>query len=427
MMALQPHRELHLNRGSIHICSSFSADGRCTDVQCSLLHICRAWLGGNCHKAVCSLPHSLHTPQNLSVLTRIGISDIPSCDDYLRYEVSVILPQLCIHYALGKCIKPNCIKLHMCKRLLLNGRCSLPGCRHSHSFSPRERNILNKRLVHVPPEKSLSATPARTLQTLLADVLCADGQCISECSCFGSLRGTRTEHPSAVISLEASAARALENQPQLFYSSDESASANADNDSQSVYSASSNPSTAQWFTNPRVRSLRPPNPKARATPNPTPSPSFNPYAAALPPGAVHRASASASAPPPLLSAALTPGAVSAASVFGTILCANDVVQYLMRRGGWCPWHEFAAHFQITNRGDYFEMQRWLKSRQQADLSFCSQNIDWIRPVSYKSTGEVVDEVCNCTLVHTRTSNNDFDIKKSDYSVIIQHPLTVPFL
>ena len=231
-MALRPHRELNLKRGSIHICFSFSTDGRCTDVQCCSLHICRAWLGGNCNKAACSLPHSLHTPKNLSVLTRIGISDIPSCDDNLRYEVSVILPQLCIHYALGACIKPKCTRLHMCKQLLLNCRCSLPHCPHSHSFSPRERSILSKRFVHVPPENSLFATPASTLQTLLSDVLCADGQYISECSCFGSRRGTRTEGPSAVVSLEASAARALENQPQLFYSSDESASASAsaDND-----------------------------------------------------------------------------------------------------------------------------------------------------------------------------------------------------
>ena len=80
------------------------------------------------------------------------------------------------------------------------------------------------------------------------------------------------------------------------------------------------------------------------------------------------------------------------TVYGTITCADDVIRYLVRRDGWAPWRELIADFQIG--GDYFEMRQWLKDRQKTDYTFCSQDSDWIRPVSYEYFGnfERVDEV-----------------------------------
>ena len=142
MLTTHLYRQLNINRGSIHICSSFSADGRCSDSQCSSLHICRAWLAGNCSKdkTACFLPHTFRNLQNLSVLSSSGlqVADLPACDDNLRIEISGVFPQQCIDYSRGGCLNLNCNRLHMCKQLLLKGYCSLPGCSQWHFFSRRE-------------------------------------------------------------------------------------------------------------------------------------------------------------------------------------------------------------------------------------------------------------------------------------------------
>lgn len=354
-MASYIHRDLYLPRGIVHICSALSSDGRCSDTQCCALHVCRSWLGANCRSTVCPLPHSLRTPENLRVLTRLGFSEsnLPACDDHLRRRIAILFPQLCIHYALGQCIKSNCTELHMCKELLLRGLCSNPNCRHSHSFSLRERSILKRHLVFLPPQKLLDTIPARNLQTLLADVLCADGLYESVCSCVGGTDSTRTEPHSGLRDTSHGAH-----------------ASSTDEDTQSVHSISSMAGH--------------PNPKARIPSNPNPS--LHPDGTDSSPS--HSAGASAQ-PPSSCSTATT----STSTAYGSITCANDVVRYLLRRGGWSPWHVFAVHFQIGD--DYFELQQWLESRQQVDSSFCSQKSDWIRPVLYETTdreGEVVDEV-----------------------------------
>ncbi|MCP6769094.1 hypothetical protein NL529_30035, partial [Klebsiella pneumoniae] len=40
MLTSHSYLPLNIKRGTLHICSSFSADGRCSDSQCSALHIC---------------------------------------------------------------------------------------------------------------------------------------------------------------------------------------------------------------------------------------------------------------------------------------------------------------------------------------------------------------------------------------------------
>ena len=173
-------------------------------------------------------------------------------------------------------------------------------------------------------------------------------------------------HPDRIVTFGTTATRALASFPE-----------GEDKDTQSVHS------TAPVFM--------PPIP--RATLNPLSS-SFN-YGTAL--GEVHDHRTSASAPLPYVLSPHTTPAVS--TVYGNITCADDVIRYLVRRGGWAPWREFIADFQIG--GDYFEMRQWLKDRQKTDYSFCSQNSDWIRPVSYEYFGnfERVDEVLICFIIY----------------------------
>ena len=95
-------------------------------------------------------------------------------------------------------------------------------------------------------------------------------------------------------------------------------------------------------------------------------------------GEVHESRTSASEPIPPVPSPHTSTAVPTA--YGTITCADDVIRYLIRRGGWAPWRDLIAEFHIG--GDYSEMLQWLRDRRQTDDSFCSQNSDWIHLVTY---------------------------------------------
>ena len=403
-MSNQVHIQLKIKRGSIHICSAHASNASCWNFHCASLHVCRAWLAGNCRTPECSLVHSLRTIQNTQALKAIGVNELPQCDENLRYEVAIVFPQLCVYYVLGKCNQPTCFKLHMCKELLLNGSCSRQGCQLNHSFGPRERNILFKRGVKIPPENAIGNTSPHTLQTTLADVLCADGSHVKTCACQVPKHRTRNRHRAPGAAGAASVA-------------DSSESANDDSnddDTRSVHSqASSRPSndcklpvgasgyvgypTSTAVTNSAnaAKSQSGANHKGGYTSSITGAPNLtnSANASAASTGQRHGAAANertrhdernASS----LTNIAPPAAVSDA--YGAIKNVSSIVKYLLLRGGWAPWAEFTDHFKISQ--DFFAMMKWLLAKQKLDVSFTGKKADWIRPVNYKNQNPVPDEV-----------------------------------
>ena len=184
-MSGSSHQILNLQRGSLQICSSFSLYARCSDEQCLSLHVCRAWLAGNCRTLGCPLPHDLRSLYNLAAFSHTDMLDLPKCDENLRSEVAATFAQLCIFYTLAQCTLPSCNRLHMCREWLRTGRCSSL-CQLSHNFTTRERNILNNFQVQIPPDIALGNMSPRGIQAILANLICADGPYVklSTCNCF---------------------------------------------------------------------------------------------------------------------------------------------------------------------------------------------------------------------------------------------------
>ena len=400
-MSVQSHHQLKITRGSIHICPAYATNASCRNFPCASLHVCRAWLAGNCRKRECPLDHSLRTAQNALALAAVGVKELPQCDENLRYEVAIIFPQLCIHYILGKCNQPTCFKLHLCKELLLNGRCTLPNCKLNHSLGPRERNILVKRGVKIPPENAIGNTSPRTLQTLFTDVLCADGNHVKGCPCKVPKQRTRTKKKAPGAAGAASVADSSE--------SGNDDDNDDDNDTRSVHSqASSRPSND--FKLPVGASRFGGYPAFTAVPDPKGDAKFqygaNPYGGYLTSiagakNSVNSANASAAATGQRHGATANDWVSSlmkeardstapVSDVYGSIKNVSSIVKYLLRRGGWAPWAEFIDHFKISP--DFFAMMKWLLAKQKKDFSFTGQKADWIRPVNYKNQNAVPDEV-----------------------------------
>ena len=378
------HRQLKITRGSIHICSAYAINASCKNFHCNSLHVCRAWLAGNCRNSECSLVHSLRTDHNKQVLAAVGVSELPQCDENLRYEVAIIFPQLCAYYALGKCKRPNCFKLHMCKELILNGRCTHQNCLLNYSFEQRERNILVKRGIKIPTEIAIGNTSHRTLQTLLTDVLCAGGSHAKLCSCKVPKGPTRNKNRAPGAASAASVADSSGSENDDYDLNDD------DNDTRSVHShASGRPAKDSQSGANRYGGFSSFTPSAQNSID-----SANASVASadrLPRDAVadNNYTESLFNFIDLLDVTRAP-ATAVSDANGAIKNVSSIVKYLLRRGGWAPWAEFTDHFKISQ--DFDAMKEWLLAKQKQDVSFTGQKADWICPVNYKNKNSKPDEV-----------------------------------
>ena len=397
-MSNQIHIQLKIKRGSINICPAYATNASCRNFHCASLHVCRAWLAGNCQMFKCPLVHSLRTAQNAQALAAVGANELPQCDENLRYEVAIIFPQLCIFYVLGKCNQPKCFKLHLCKELLLNGRCTLPNCKLNHSFGARERNILDKRDVKIPPEIAIGNTSPRTLQTLFTNVLCADGNHVKSCLCKIPKQSTRNRSPGAAGA--ASVADSAE-------SGDDNSNDN-DKDMQPVNSQTPSrpslesklPSSANRYGGyPTSTALQNSanDAKCRAGANRNGDfPSSNPLAPTL--ANLWKASSASTGQPSSAAAKdrsslrnqtrAPPAAFS--DSYDAMKNVSSIVKYLVPRGGWAPWAEFTDHFKLSP--DFIALKQWLRAKHKQDLSFTGGKFDWIRPINYNDGNAVPDEV-----------------------------------
>ena len=393
-MSNQVHIQLKIKRGSIHICSAHATNASCRNFHCASLHVCRAWLAGNCRAPGCRLGHNLRTTQNTQALKAVGVNELPQCDENLRYEVAIIFSQLCFYYLLGKCNHPTCFKLHVCKGLLLNGSCSRPDCQLNHSFGPRERNILVKRGIKIPLENAIGNTSPHTLQMLLTDVLCADGSHVKTCACQVPKHPTQTRHraPGAADAASVADSSESENDDSNDDVSDtrsvhSQASSRPSNDSKLPVGASRySTSTAVTNSTNDAKSHSGANRYSSAVPR-TPNSAYSANASAASPGQRHGAAANDWS---LLmnETRAPPAAVS--DVYGAIKNVSSIVKYLLCRGGWAPWAEFTDQFKISQ--DFDAMIKWLLAKQKQDFSFTGQKAHWIRPVNYKDQNPVPDEV-----------------------------------
>ena len=401
------HQSLNLQRGSLQICSSFSLYARCSNEQCLSLHVCRAWLAGNCRTLGCPLPHDLRSLHNLAVFSQVGVLDLPNCDENLRSEVAAAFAQLCIFYTLAQCTLPSCNRLHMCREWLRTGRCSSL-CQLSHNFTTRERNILNNFQVQIPPDIALGNMSPRGIQALLANLICADGPYVklSTCNCF---------EDEPVASPKKFGRPALFGRP----ANDED---EYDDDYENVHAALSQ-HNYDHFQAPHNAS---PQSRKVQVLNALSSTDFKQQQQQQKqqqqqiryrPPAVASSFASSFAnqketadesdyynyeespldhydapptnsrwiPPPMRAAAAAAAITqedvpSSAEQYGGIRNVSSIVRYLIRRGGWAPWRQFASDFKIPL--DFFELQKWLFARQQLDTSYTGARAEWIRSIDY---------------------------------------------
>ena len=399
-MSNQVHIQLKIKRGSIHICSAHASNASCRNFNCGSLHACRAWLAGNCRTPGCRLVHSLRTIQNTQALKAVGVNELPQCDENLRYEVAIIFPQLCVYYVLGKCNQPTCFKLHVCKELLLNGSCSRQGCQLNHSFGPRERNILFKLGVTIPPENAIGNTSPRTLQTTLTDILCADGSHVKTCACQVPKHRTRNRHRAPGAAGAASVANSSESDNNDDTRSvDSQVSSCPSNDCKLPVGASGyggDPtSTAVTSLANDAKSQYGANRYGGYPSSITGAPNVANSANASPASTGQRHGAAANERTrndernaPSMTNIAPSAAVSDA--YGAIKNVSSIIKYLLFRGGWAPWAEFTDHFKISQ--NFFAMMNWLVSKQKQDFSFIGQKANWIRQVNYNGQIFVPDEV-----------------------------------
>ena len=412
-MSGSSHQRLNLQRGSLQICSSFSLSARCSDEQCLSLHVCRAWLAGNCRTPGCPLPHDLRSLHNMAAFSHVCMPDLPTCDENLRSEVAATFPQLCIFYTLAQCTRPSCNRLHMCRDWLRTGRCSSL-CQLSHNFTTRERNILNNFKVQIPPDIALGNMSPRGIQAMLGNLICADGIYVklSTCNCFesepmmtGQAYQNKLGNPALyedefVDDYENDVHAALSQHTYDQFPDSYQSTHNASTQSRKVQVLNTQ---ANQQLQPQTR-YRPPSATSSSS-------SFAPqnqketleqndyYSNYEEPSALDLYETSSSnshwIPPPVRAAAaaasITPEDVpGSAEQYGGIRNVSSIVKYLMRRGGWAPWRQFASDFKIPL--DFFELQKWLFARQQLDTSYTGARAEWIRSIDYDTL-----------LTHTRKS------------------------
>ncbi|XP_067110956.1 protein mono-ADP-ribosyltransferase PARP12-like isoform X2 [Osmerus mordax] len=129
---------------TVRLCMSKDCQG------CIKLHLCKRFLLGVCHRAVCRFGHDLFNVQNAMVLRENGLKDLNRDElcSLLLLNDNSLLPPVCHSYnngvgEYGKCPdSENCRRMHICENYL-RGACSCP--RAHDFFEPHPLKTLQDR------------------------------------------------------------------------------------------------------------------------------------------------------------------------------------------------------------------------------------------------------------------------------------------
>ncbi|XP_041694060.1 protein mono-ADP-ribosyltransferase PARP12-like [Coregonus clupeaformis] len=135
---------------SLRVCQSSPRE--C--LQCDNLHLCKHFVCGNCkYGNKCKKAHSLDSPQNTAVISKVGHHDLGEAEMFqlLLQNDPYLMPEICFHYNKGfgehgTCkFKTSCTSLHLCLHFL-QGDCRFgAGCKRAHTFDTPAMKILNSR------------------------------------------------------------------------------------------------------------------------------------------------------------------------------------------------------------------------------------------------------------------------------------------
>lgn len=424
----------------------------------------------------CPLPHDLRSLHNLAALSHVGVDNLPACDENLRAEVALIFPQLCIFYTLAQCTRPACLRLHMCKDWLRTGRCSsLCQLSHNFTPRERNiLNAFQVQVPSDVALGNMSPRGIQAIlaNVICPDGTYVK---LTTCNCSEEQPMTKQQLMGTGVQPAVQKQRFGFGRPALLHLSqpeDELDFDDYENDAHSMHSQSmqqqhhtGNRATDSY---PAVRNAAPAaanhagarqvhvlNQRA-ANHQPQSQPqqqtktqmqhyrqqqpsnwsstssafqkkdaadqnNVNPYyedeeSSSLELYAAASTSNSRWIPPPVRAAAAeyaaTFNGVTSAEHYGNIKNVSAIIKYLIRRGGWAPWRQFTADFNIPL--DFFELQKWLFARQLLDSSYTGARAEWIRAIDYDTLhahtrktfdNRVPEEVCMFTLgVNSDTSS-----------------------
>ncbi|XP_043200632.1 E3 ubiquitin-protein ligase bre1-like [Amphibalanus amphitrite] len=118
------------------MCNDYNRRGGCTRANCQELHLCTYFLQNRCTAERCNKAHALETPRNILLLEGLGwqgSDDLALALDILRRRARGQAVSVCVMYNVGSCSVPNCGRLHICYRRVVNA-CPLDDCGLSHDL-----------------------------------------------------------------------------------------------------------------------------------------------------------------------------------------------------------------------------------------------------------------------------------------------------
>ncbi|XP_043200633.1 golgin subfamily A member 6C-like [Amphibalanus amphitrite] len=118
------------------MCNDYNRRGGCTRANCQELHLCTYFLQNRCTAERCNKAHALETPRNILLLDGLGwrgSDDLALALDILRRRARGQAVSVCVMYNVGSCSVPNCGRLHVCYRCVVDA-CPLDDCGLSHDL-----------------------------------------------------------------------------------------------------------------------------------------------------------------------------------------------------------------------------------------------------------------------------------------------------
>ncbi|KAF0311630.1 60S ribosomal protein L38 [Amphibalanus amphitrite] len=127
-----------------NMCNDYNHMGGCSRSNCHELHLCTHFLQNRCTAERCNKAHALGTPRNILLLESEGWSgpgDLELALDILRRLAREQAVSICFNYNIGSCSVPNCDRLHVCYRRVVD-TCPLGDCGLSHDLHDKHNAAL---------------------------------------------------------------------------------------------------------------------------------------------------------------------------------------------------------------------------------------------------------------------------------------------
>lgn len=123
--------QIHLGN---RMCLHYHNKGSCHPPSgcCSLWHICKRFVEGDCSKGECNRSHDFHDAHNILKTKELALQNVSN--EIVAKIVRYSLPQVCLRYLEGKCRSDECPYCHICANVIRQRVCDAH-CALSHNFA----------------------------------------------------------------------------------------------------------------------------------------------------------------------------------------------------------------------------------------------------------------------------------------------------